>query len=95
MPRYSKRHRNPAMCEHLVYFDRRLECSHCDLKMVDQAEIDILFRRMERLDNASSSSTSRDYTKDVMTVLHGRLLNGYDSWESIAKDALKELEKYR
>ncbi len=64
----------------------------------NQLEIDLLVRRADRLRNKSSSEKrvmNQEPSPDEM-VIHFRSLGyGYDSWESIAKDALKELEKYR
>ena len=67
--------------------------------MVDQVEIDLLVRRRDRL-IGERGSERRLYEgeggyEDNMSALFMRASYGYDTWEAIAKDALKELEKYR
>ena len=54
-------------------------------EMIDQLEIDLLIRRMERLDNRESGPSPEWYQEKRKFS---------DSWSQLAKDALKELEKY-
>ena len=64
----------------------------------DQTEIDLLVRRRDRLINLKGTDrrfNQQNFSEDNMAAMFGRMPHGYDSWEAIAKDAIKELEKYR